>query len=210
VDERAVGALRTALRAGGLALVPTDTVYGLVAALDSSAGVSALYAVKGRPRSQPCQVILFGDLLGEALAVLDPVTRRAAAALLPGPATCLVNDPAARYAAVAGSEAASVGLRAPAVGGPLARLGIPLAGTSANDPDGPDPARLEDVPARLLGAVACQVDGGPLPGTPSAVVDLRPVASGGAARLIRPGPDPRAARAALAGAGVDLADGGSR
>ena len=96
-------ALRRALLAGRVAVVPTDTVYGLAAALDVPAGVAALYALKGRPRSQPCQVLLFGPaLLDEAMAALDPLTRAAAAGLLPGPVTCLVPDPAGRYAAASG------------------------------------------------------------------------------------------------------------
>ncbi len=135
-----VAAARAALRAGGVALVPTDTVYGLAAALDVPAGVDALYALKGRPRAQPCQVLLFAPaLLAEALDALDARTRAAAAALLPGPATCLVADPAGRYAAAAGEAAGTVGLRAPRMSGALLELDIPLVATSANHPGGPDP-----------------------------------------------------------------------
>ena len=75
----AVAAVRSALDGGALALVPTDTVYGLAAALDRPEGVAALYALKGRPRSQPCQVLVYAAaLLDEALAPLDERTRTAA------------------------------------------------------------------------------------------------------------------------------------
>jgi L-threonylcarbamoyladenylate synthase len=195
-------AVRRALLAGGVAIVPTDTVYGLAAALDVPAGVEALYALKGRPRSQPCQVLLLGPaLLDEAMASLDPLTRAAAAALLPGPVTCLVPDPSGRYAAAAGEAPGTVGLRAP-VPGPLAALGLPLVATSANVPDGPDPATLAEVPAGLRRRAAAAFDGGPLPGTASTVVDLRALAGGGAASLVRPGPDPAAVARALRGAGA--------
>ena len=196
--------LRAALLAGGLALVPTDTVYGLAAALDSPEGVAALYSLKGRPRSQPCQVLLFAAaLLAEALAALDPRTRAAAGALLPGPATCLVHDPSGRYAAAAGDAPGAAGIRAPRVGGAVAGLDIALVATSANDPGGPDPATLAEVPSRLRDAAA-MMDAGRLPGIASAVVDLRPVARGGPAALVRPGADPGALEAALAAAGVGL------
>jgi L-threonylcarbamoyladenylate synthase len=195
-------ALRRALLAGGVAVVPTDTVYGLAAALDAPAGVAALYTLKGRPRSQPCQVLLLGRaLLDEAMAALDPLTRAAAAALLPGPVTCLVPDPPGRYAAAAGDAPGTVGLRAPAPG-PLAALGLPLVATTANERGGPDPARLADVPAGIRRAAAVVVDAGPLPGTASAVVDLRGLAGGGAATLVRPGPDPGVVARALRGAGA--------
>lgn len=196
--------LREALLGGAVALVPTDTVYGLAAALDSEAGVAALYALKGRPRSQPCQVLLPGpELLAEALAALDPVTRAAAQALLPGPVTCIVPDPAGRYDAAAGDAPGAVGLRAPRMEGEGARIGIPLVATSANHPGGPDPARLEDVPEDIRAAVPA-LDAGTLPGTASAVVDLRPVPSGGPAQLLRPGPDPDAVERALTAVGVSV------
>jgi L-threonylcarbamoyladenylate synthase len=199
----AVAALRAALDAGGLALVPTDTVYGLAAALDRPDGVAGLYALKGRPRSQPCQVLVYAPaLLHEALAPLDARTRAAALALLPGPATCLVPDPAGRFAAAAGEPGGTVGVRAPRMEGPVAALDLFLVATSANEPGGADPDRLDRVPARIREGVAAELDLGVLPGTASAVVDLREVAAGGPARLVRPGPDPGAVRSALDVPGV--------
>jgi L-threonylcarbamoyladenylate synthase len=199
-----VAAAREALLAGGVALVPTDTVYGLAAALDVPTGVAALYALKGRPRAQPCQVLLFDPgLLAAALDALAPGTRAAAAALLPGPATCLVPDPAGRYAAAAGDAPGTVGLRAPRMAGPVLGLDVPLVATSANHPGGADPARVADVPADVRASCAV-VDAGPLPGTASAVVDLRPLEGGGAPVLMRPGPDPDAVARALAAVGAEV------
>jgi tRNA A37 threonylcarbamoyladenosine synthetase subunit TsaC/SUA5/YrdC len=91
------------------------------------------------------------------------------------------------------------------VSGPIADLDIPLVATSANDPGGPDPATLDEVPARIRHAVAAQVDAGRLAPVPSAVVDLRDVASDELAWLLRPGPSPEAVAEALAGVGVGLA-----
>jgi L-threonylcarbamoyladenylate synthase len=197
--------LEDALRAGGVVVVPTDTVYGLAAALDVPAGVDALYALKGRPRSQPCQVLVCSAAaLAEALEPLEAAIRAAAAALLPGPATCIVPDPAGRFAAAAGDAPGAVGLRAPVVGPPLSGLGLPLVATSANHPGGPDPAELGAVPADLCAGAAASVDGGRLPGTASAVVDLRPLAEGGDALLVRPGPDPEGVARALAASGAGL------
>ncbi|HMO00806.1 MAG TPA: Sua5/YciO/YrdC/YwlC family protein [Miltoncostaeaceae bacterium] len=192
-----------ALGGGAIGLLPTDTVYGLAAALDSEDGIAALYALKGRPRSQPCQVLVYHPArLEEALAPLDPRTRDAARALLPGPATCLVPDPAGRFAAAGGDAPGSVGVRAPRFEGPLTGVELFLVATSANDPGGPDPARLDQVPRRIRDAVGLEVDAGDLPGTASAVIDLREVAAGGPARLLRPGPDPEAVAAALAPLGI--------
>lgn len=205
-DPAGIGAVRRALLEGGVAIVPTDTVYGLAAALGSREGVAGLYALKGRPRSQPCQVLIYAPaLLEDALAALPDAVRAAAAALLPGPATCLVPDAAGRYDAAAGAEAGSVGLRAPRMPEEFDAIDVPLVATSANHPGGTDPRRLADVPSDLRGGVAAALDMGELPGVASAVVDLRAVARGGAARLVRPGPDPSAVAEALAAAGCTLA-----
>lgn len=98
-----------------------------------------------------------------------------------------------------------MGLRAPAITGPLLELDVPLVATSANDPGGPDPREIADVPPRVRAGVAVEVDAGRLPGTGSAVVDLRGVATGGPARLLRPGPDPEGVAGALSAVGVGLA-----
>jgi tRNA A37 threonylcarbamoyladenosine synthetase subunit TsaC/SUA5/YrdC len=129
----------------------------------------------------------------------------AAAPLLPGPATCLVPDIEGRYVAAAGAEPGSVGLRAPTMPAAFAAFDVPLIATSANHPGGADPRRVAEVPSDLRGGAACVLDLGELPGIASAVVDLRPVARGGSARLVRPGPDPAFVEAVLGAVGCTLA-----
>lgn len=208
LSAEAVVLAEGALRAGDLAIMPTDTVYGLMAAIDHPAGVAALYETKGRPRARACQVLIYSpDALASIIAGLDGAIALAIRQLLPGSVTCIVDDPAYRFAAAAGDAPGSVGLRSPVIGGPLAGLEIPLIATSANDPGDPDPIALDDVPARIREAVAVELDAGSLPGVASAVVDLRPVAAGGPARLLRPGPNPEDVAEALAEAQVLLAPG---
>ena len=55
----------TALRAGGLAVIPTDTVYGLVADGASEPAARALYAAKGRAQVQPT-ALLFASVEEDA------------------------------------------------------------------------------------------------------------------------------------------------
>ncbi len=175
---------------GGVILVPTDTVYGLAAALDVPAGVAALYALKGRPPSTPCQVILLSQrLVDDAILSQPSVVASVMRRLLPGPTTVIVSDPGGRYAAAAGGESGSVGLRVPRTD---LVLDQPLIATSANDPGGPDPASVTDVPEHIRAGCDLILDHGRLPGIASAVVDLRPLATGQPAVLIRPGADPDA------------------
>ncbi len=205
IDDAQVAAAREVLRDGGVAVIPTDTVYGLAAALDVPAGVEGLYRIKGRLRSQPFQVLLFDPAqLAQTLADMPPGAAFAASALLPGPVMCIVPDPHGRFAAAAGDRPGSVGLRAPRGPHLLADLGLPLVATSANVPGEAPPASLERVDAALRAGADVVLDGGELPGTSSAGVDLLGIDDGDPATLVRPGPDPDAVRAALSGSGVDL------
>lgn len=207
IGDAQVAAAREALLCGGLAIVPTDTVYGLAAALDSEEGMDALYALKGRTRSQPCQLLIYTEpLLAEALAPLDELTVLAVRALLPGPVTCIVSDPTGRYAAATGDQRGTVGLRAPLMDGAIRSLDIALVATSANDPTGTDPAAVNDIPIRLRHDGIVTLDAGRLPGTASAVVDLGEVETLGQARLLRAGPAPADISRRLASVGVLVID----
>lgn len=163
------------LRAGGLAVLPTDTVYGLAADGESEAAARGLYAAKGRDSVQPTALVLATvDELLRRVPELPAPALRVARALLPGPFTLVLPNPGRRYAWLNAVREEAIGIRVPALGGPggevLAALGA-LVATSANLPGGPDPRRLEDVPPEVVDAAGAVVDGGDLPGIPSTVVD---------------------------------------
>ena len=176
-----------ALRAGALAVIPTDTVYGLAADGENEAAARALYAAKGRDAIQPTALLFTSvDVLEERVPGLPTKARRAARALLPGPLTLVLPNPAGRFAWLNPGRPDAIGIRVPRLGGPggevLAALGV-LVATSANLPGGADPRRASDVPAEIRRAAAVVVEGGELPGTPSTVVDL----TGAAPVLLREG-----------------------
>jgi L-threonylcarbamoyladenylate synthase len=165
-----------AIRAGGLAIVPTDTVYGLATTPHLETSVDALYRAKGRKGSQPTALVAADlDLLRELLPELPARAEAVARALLPGPYTLIVPNPARRFPWLTGTRGNAIGVRVPAVTGVgralLARVGAFVA-TSANLPGGQDPRTLAEVPERLRAAVAAVVDAGELPGTPSTVLDV--------------------------------------
>jgi L-threonylcarbamoyladenylate synthase len=180
-----VAAAVAALRAGRLVVLPTDTVYGLAADGESEPAARALYAAKGRDAIQPTAVLFASvDVLGERVPELPAAAAEAVRALLPGPLTLIVENPARRYAWLNPLRPDALGLRVPAVTGAsravLEALGAVVA-TSANLPGGADPRRLEDVPPELAAAADVVIEGGELPGTPSTVLDLT-------------GPEPRVLR----------------
>ena len=165
-----------ALRAGQLVVLPTDTVYGLCCDGYREAPFHRLLKLKGRPETMPVAL-----LACELDAILDAVPESrgraavAARALLPGPYTLVLPNPARRFRWLCGTTPEAIGVRVPDLppeaSAVVERVGI-VAATSANAHGGPDPARLEDVPEEIAEACGAVVGAGALPGTPSTVVDL--------------------------------------
>jgi L-threonylcarbamoyladenylate synthase len=171
-----VQAAIAALRRGGIAVIPTDTVYGLAASVVDEHAARALYAAKGREARQPTAVLFSSvDVLLERVPELPDRAVAAACALLPGPLTLVLPNPGRRFAWLNEERPDALGVRVPDVAGPgkeiLDALGA-LVATSANLPGGPDPRALVDVPQELITAAGAVVDGGPLRGAPSTVIDL--------------------------------------
>ena len=165
-----------ALRDGKLAVLPTDTVYGLVCGAFDEQPATDLYRLKGRDSIQPTAVLGAGvDVLLEWIPELRGRPAAIAQALLPGPFTLVFPNPAARFPWLCAGRPDTIGVRVPALSGPaaaiVARLGVVVA-TSANLPGGPDPRRLDEVPGEIVAGVAAALDGGDLPGIPSTVIDV--------------------------------------
>lgn len=181
-----VAAAVAALESGRVAIIPTDTVYGLAATADSPAGRDALYALKGRSPAQPTALVAASlDVLFELVPELRFDSERVRA-LLPGRYTLVVANPARRFDWLCGENPSAIGVRVPELAGPgaevLAAVGA-VAATSANLPGGAEPRRVRDIPAELRDGAGAVVDGGELPGQPSTVLDL----TGGEPRVLRPG-----------------------
>ena len=90
--------------------------------------------------------------------------------------TVLVPNPAHRFPLACGPDPATLGLRVPALPPGLAALEAvrwPVLQSSANRSGGPDARTVEEVPEQIRREADLVLDGGPLPGTPSTVVDLR-------------------------------------
>lgn len=176
-DEAAIRAL---LLQGGIGLIPTDTVYGVVAVPGDNDALSRIIASKGRDPKKPNQ-LLCADLeavecwAGHALSAEE---KRLAEVFWPGALTIVVCVPGA----VQGTE----GFRVPADA--TARTICRLAGgllrcTSANRSGDPDTLTAEDAMAEIPDADFV-VDGGACrPGSrPSTVVR---VSDGGELRIFR-------------------------
>jgi tRNA threonylcarbamoyl adenosine modification protein (Sua5/YciO/YrdC/YwlC family) len=180
-------AFERCIAAGGLVLFGVDTVYGLACDPEDRFAVERLYLLKRRALDKPSAVMFFDlDAAFAAIPELGERTRLAMTRVMPGPVSVLVPNPAGRFALACGGEPSTLGIRVPDLPR-FAGLRRPVLQTSANRAGGPDPRRLEDVPALLRAAVDLVLDGGELPGTPSTVIDLRRYEEEGEWSVVRAG-----------------------
>jgi len=179
-------ALEKTIAAGGVAVFPSDGVYGLACDPLDPAAISRIHRIKGRDDGKPAAVMYFSPLaMRELVAELGPRAAAAVSALLPGPVTLVVNNPGHRYPLACREDVERLGVRL--LAGPLAGAMCPIFQTSANLSGKPAPGRFEDVPDSILTAVDLAIDGGELGGLPSTVVDITAIDDGGHWEILRQG-----------------------
>jgi tRNA threonylcarbamoyl adenosine modification protein (Sua5/YciO/YrdC/YwlC family) len=175
-----------ALKRGGLAVIPTDTVYAIVCPLGNDEAIERMYAVKHFSPSKRLSILVAN------IASASRFTRgisnhvfRAMKRVLPGPYT-FIFQASADVPRIMLHKRRTVGLRIPdcpialAV---LAELGEPLLSTSVRNAADEwllDPIEIE---AELHGEVDVVADGGIVTNDVSTVVDL----SGPEVELVRAG-----------------------
>jgi L-threonylcarbamoyladenylate synthase len=196
-DDQAPSRAAEILRAGGIVILPTDTVYGVAADWQQPDAVAALYRAKGRPPDKAIPILLADpDDIGLVAREVPLAARRLADAFWPGPLTIAVPKRPDLPDIV--SALPTVGVRLPdhdAARTVIRAMGGALAVTSANRSGQPSPLTAQEAAAALGGMIALVLDGGPCPGgAPSTVVDV----SGGRLQIVRTGPiDEAALRSAL-------------
>jgi L-threonylcarbamoyladenylate synthase len=165
-----------AIRAGRAVILPTDTVYGLCTDPYHEQPVLLLSRLKGRDETQPIALLAAElDIVLDAVPELRGRAAVRARALLPGPYTLVLPNPARRFRWLTGSHPDTIGIRVPELPAEarvvVDRVGA-VAATSANRHGGPDPTAVAEIPEEIRSGVAAVVDAGPLPGPPSTVLDL--------------------------------------
>lgn len=162
-----------ALRAGSVVAIPTDTVYGLAAALEPGP-IAAVFEAKGRPGDLALPVLVGGrPQLAQVVASFPAAAGRLADRFWPGPLTIVVAAKK-KVGRLLGGDGRTVGVRWPdhPFVEELCLATGPLAVTSANAHGEPPCSTASAVGERFDAAsVALVVDGHGGAGTPSTVVD---------------------------------------
>lgn len=164
------------LSEGGVVMVPTETVVGLVVA---GSGLRRLPEIKGRDTGKPIALLCATkEEAFEMASEVPAVAEKLAQLYWPGPLTLVLRQ-------VGGG---TIGVRVPdheVIRKLLVACGGPLYATSANIAGESPPATLEEVDHRVAQAVDAVLEGETGRGEASAVIDL----SGESARLLRAGED---------------------
>ena len=174
------------LRKGELAVLPTDTVYGVAVDAFSPEAVIALLAAKGRGRQMPPPVLVGSRRA--AMALIEDVSTSATDLMdefWPGGLTMVFRS-ARSLVWDLGEAKGTVAVRMPMhpVALELLRETGPLAVSSANLTGSPAATTAAEAEAQLGASVSVYLDDGPCTDqTPSTIVDL----TGAVPRLLRRG-----------------------
>jgi L-threonylcarbamoyladenylate synthase len=184
--EAGISAAVTTVQAGGLVVLPTDTVYGLGADAFSPEAVAALLAAKGRGRSMPPPVLVGSVRAAAALTeTLGAFGQDLIDEFWPGPLT-LVLRASSTLKWDLGDTNGTVAVRMPLhpVALELLRRTGPMAVSSANKTGEPATTTAAEAEGQLGESVEVYLDGGPCADiVPSTIVDL----TSGMPRVLRAG-----------------------
>ena len=173
-QPRLISQAVSVLRDGGVIVYPTDTIYGIGCDIMNKKAIEKIYWIKNRDKKKPFSFIC-SDLKNISdYAKVSNYAYKTMKRLLPGPYTFIL-DGSKQVPKMMLTNRKTAGIRVPdhAICQALVKtLGNPIISTSATAPDGSifeDPSFIQDHFGNRIDIV---VDGGPVPGDPSSVIDL--------------------------------------
>lgn len=184
-DRGSIPKAAAAVRGGGLVVYPTDTVYGLGCDPLNGNAVDRLFRAKGRG-SKAVPVLCSSAARAAELVSLNEKALGLASMHWPGPLT-IVAALRRELPAALTQGTGNLGVRVPGSALCLELIdacGGWLAGTSANISGEPSSRTAAEAQRQLGSAVDLILDGGPLEGKESTVVQV----SGDTVTILRTGP----------------------
>lgn len=179
-----------ALQGGGVAVLPTDTLYGLSADAGNTLALERIFDIKGRPASLALPLLVANrQQVGLVATGFDAHRQALAAAFWPGSLTLVLPRTPGLSTLITG-ERDTVAVRMPGHWAPLNLahwLGRPITGTSANRSGQANLLSIREIRETLGNDVDAVVDVGPEPqGLQSTIIDV----TGPRPALLREGATP--------------------
>lgn len=163
-DEKSINAVAQILRNGGIAAIPTETVYGLGANAYDENACSNVFKAKGRPGDNPL-IVHISDLnqINDIVTDFPQKAKILADKFWPGPLTMIMKK-SDRIPLVTSGGLDTVAVRFPSH--PVAheiikKAGVPIAAPSANLSGSPSPTTYIHCVKDLSGRVDAIINGGP-------------------------------------------------
>ncbi len=186
-EPRAVAKAAEVLRAGGIVIYPTDTVYGLGCSIEDKNAVERIYLLKRQRTDKPFSFVCSDLKHISEYAHVSNSAFKIMKHLIPGPYTFVL--PATKMKQlpkILVSKRKTVGIRVPESNVALAivrELGHPVLSTSVPTANGDILNDPDTISREYKNTVDLIIDGGVLVSEPSTVLDL----TGEEPRIIRQG-----------------------
>lgn len=168
-----ITALSREIEQGAVAVLPTDTVYGIATGAFAEASIQQIYRIKNRPATSPLQLLAPNVEVVRTCAEVSPEAEKIAAAFWPGGLTLIL--PPKPHARNLTRGFAGLGFRVPDytfLTVLLEQMQTPMACTSANLHDQPVITEEQTLVETFDGKVDFIFRAGTLSPTASSVVDM--------------------------------------
>ena len=170
--SKAIKAAVSCLKNGGLAVIPTETSYGLAALASDKKAVRKIHRIKKQPATKAVSIIVPSLRVAEKYGVLGKDAKRLVEKFMPGPLTLVV--PAKKNAAHLGGKSIAFRISSNKFAHALCtKLGDAITATSANIHGEPDTYSSKKAEELFFGKALVVVDAGKLPkARPSTVYEV--------------------------------------
>ncbi len=162
------------IKNGALAIIPTDTIYGLVASALLPEAVENLYAIRGRDENKPC-IILIADISELEKFGITPTPRQKEilAKLWPGTFSVILPCVNPKFAYLhRGMNSLAFRVPAKATLQALLQTTGPLLAPSANPQGEPTARNIKEAQSYFGDRIKIYLDGGEISGQPSTLLEF--------------------------------------
>lgn len=151
------------IKAGGIVIIPTDTVYGIAADALNEKAVKKIYEIKKRKTSNPCSILVSNiDMIKKVVKDISSKEEKIINNFFPGPITLVIKKNG-EIPDVVTSGLDTIGIRMPNdefLLKVIDIIGKPIVATSLNVAGEKSKTSIENISDEILNNIDCIVDNG--------------------------------------------------